>query len=121
MLVLDVIQCICNGSNFKTKMNLLLLNKHINNKLRIYSFYDEISYTIMPHESRYIENPCLSKKITSEVLKRFKNLKILSLFDNDKVRDEDIKHLKLDALYLLENVKTYKIYGNHLLKSHRLV
>ena len=95
MLVYDVIQKVCDMSTFRTKMNLLMLNKYTNKNLKIYSFYDILVYSF----NGVIEKPHISHIITSNVLKRFKYLQVLNISMNNKISDEDIKHMNLHTLY----------------------
>ena len=85
MLVYDVIQKICNFSTFRTKMNLLILSKYMNNNLIIYSFYDSLVYD---HFSKVIEKPHISHEITPSILNRFKYLQVLNICTNSQISDK---------------------------------
>ena len=73
MIVIDVIQNICNYSY--TKMNLLLINNSLNTSLKIYSFYDTF-YT--------------SSKITNNSIKHMSNL--YELYVHRKINNDGVKH-----------------------------
>ena len=116
MIVFDIVQQVCNVSNFRTKMNLLILNKYINNNLRIYTFYDILVCKISRVDNRnnIMEYPVISQKLTPIILQRFKYLRVLNLSWNNNISNDDIKHLNLHTLHVSNNYKLRNTSWRHI-------
>ena len=92
----DIIQVIANHSNVKTKMNIKSLNKFLYNNLRIYTIYDKVNikYSFYYMDLKIDEFPNISHKLNENILNKFKYITVLNLIGNKIIHDKHIIHLK---------------------------
>ena len=102
----DIIQLIANYSDLNTKLNIKYVNKFLYENLRIYALYDTICVKYKYGWSLYTnESPNISHKLNGFILNNFKYITVLNLVNNIIINDKDIKHLlNLHTLYVNEKI-----------------
>ena len=97
----EILQIISNYCNVQTKFNIRMACKYNYSNIWICTFYDELCFKYL----KLIEYPNISHKLGNKILGEHKYITELNIKNNNKIFDNDIKHLKyLHALYVNGNI-----------------
>src|SRR5438445_11459900 len=88
-LPIELYQEILDRADFLCQIRLIQLNIYLYNNLKIYDFLNI--------DDKYL------RSLSDNILKNYKYIKKLYAFNNKKITDGGIKHMKLHTLYVKNN------------------